>query len=241
VSRREDIDNAIWSDPDFEALSLEATVLYLWSFTNPRCGMAGIYKVSRRGMTESKVPAERLDAALAELAEAGFLFYEDGVLFVRSRAKHLRQKTVQIAKSIRSDVAKLPVGHPLRVMFLEVYQGSSWLRDYLSTDALLTVTEGSAEGQAVQPPRAISSTLNRRSVDRLGKGQRQGKGQGPSREGSGEGPDWGVWARANLPDLPADLVAVVAGRMAPNRPVMNPDEVRSAVLARHPHLRGDAA
>jgi hypothetical protein len=36
MSRREDIDNAIWSDPDFEALEAGAKLLYLWSFTNQR-------------------------------------------------------------------------------------------------------------------------------------------------------------------------------------------------------------
>jgi hypothetical protein len=241
MSRREDIDNAIWHDPEFEALSLDATVLYLWSFTNPRCGMAGIYKVSKRGMTECKVPLERLDQALAELAAAGFLFYEDGVLFVRTRAKHLRQKTVQIAKSIRSDVAKLPPEHPLRAKFLEVYQSSSWLREHLSTDSLVTVTEGSAERQAVSPPRAFSSTLNGRSTDRPGQRQRQGKGQRPSGEGCGEGTDWRHWAEVNLPDLPAEIVAMVAGRLAPNRPVMNPAEVSAMVVARYPHLGKDAA
>jgi hypothetical protein len=42
----EDFDNALWSDPEFLALTPEARMTYIWSWTNPRCGMAGIYKVA---------------------------------------------------------------------------------------------------------------------------------------------------------------------------------------------------
>jgi hypothetical protein len=46
MARREDFDNSLWSDPDFLALTPQARLLYIWSWTNPRCGMAGIYKLS---------------------------------------------------------------------------------------------------------------------------------------------------------------------------------------------------
>jgi hypothetical protein len=237
MSRKEDIDNGIWSDPDFEALSLEATCLYLWSFTNPRCGMAGIYKVSHRAMTESKVPADRLDDALAELAQAGFCFYERGVLYVRTRAKHLRQKTEQIAKSIRSDVAKLPEDHPLRARFLADYSSAIWLRHYLTSEALATVTQGSAEGQGSSAPGRYKGTLPRRSHDRLGKGQRQGNGKGPSREGvQGEGFDWRAYAQTHLPDLPESIVCITAIRLAGGGHEFTPEELREHVRAAHPAL-----
>jgi hypothetical protein len=44
VARREDFDNSLWSDPDFLVLSSDARLVYIWTWTNPRCGMAGIYK-----------------------------------------------------------------------------------------------------------------------------------------------------------------------------------------------------
>jgi len=178
MSRREDVETAIWSDPDFEELSLEASALYLWSFTNPRCGMAGIYKVGRRAMTESKVSPDRLEAVLAELAAAGFAYYEDGVLWVRSRVKHLRTRTEQIAKSIAKDIDRLPAEHPLRRRFLITYADQPWLRDYLRPlvtvpGTSVTLTEnGSAEpngGNVGDVPQGF-----------LGKGKGKGKGEGSS-------------------------------------------------------------
>jgi hypothetical protein len=144
MSRHEDIDNAIWDDPDFEKLSPYATLLYLWSFTNPRCGMAGVYKVSQSKMIESKVPARNLDAALVELRDARFLFYEDSVLWVRSRVKRLRARSPQMAKSIARDIQKLDPAHPIRRMFLDEYHGVQWLNDTLSgpyAEGMHTVSE----------------------------------------------------------------------------------------------------
>jgi hypothetical protein len=157
VSRREDIDNAIWTDPDFEALSAEATLLYLWSWTNPRCGMAGIYKVSERAMTESKVMLEQVPAALDELAEAHFAFYEQQVLWVRSRVKHLRTQTPQIARSIAKDLAAISVEHPLRLMFLEVYGAVPWLSEQLE---IIAPENGWDRGSLVSP-RARAAVMER--------------------------------------------------------------------------------
>lgn len=123
MSRREDIDNAIWSDPEFEALSPDATLLYLWSFTNPRCGMAGLYKVGRRAMTESKLEGQQLDQALAELADAGFVYYHAGVMWVRSRVKHLRTRTWQMGTSVVADIEKIDPANPLLRAFLDEYEG----------------------------------------------------------------------------------------------------------------------
>lgn len=125
MSRREDIDNAIWGDPDFDGLSNEAALLYLWSFTNPSCGMAGIYKIAKRKILEGRL-GDKLDQALDELAEAGFVFYEDGVFWVRSRVKHLRTKGEQMKRSIELDLEKLPEGHPLTERFREEYEGT-WI------------------------------------------------------------------------------------------------------------------
>ena len=46
MSRREDIDNGIWSDPDFMSLTAPAKLTYIWSWTNSHCGMAGLYKIA---------------------------------------------------------------------------------------------------------------------------------------------------------------------------------------------------
>lgn len=132
MSRNEDFDNAFWSQRVVEDLSAHATLFYIWSWTNTRCGMAGLYEVGRRAMTESKVSSEDLDGVLAELSAARLAFYVDDVLWVVARVKRLRTKTVQMAKSIAKDVVAIDAAHPLRARWLEHNREVSWLRAALS-------------------------------------------------------------------------------------------------------------
>lgn len=127
MSRNEDFDNATWDDPDFERLSADAALLYIWSWTNTLCGMAGMYKVSHKGMTRSKVTLRRIPAALDELEAERFTYYRDDVLWVRARVKRLRARTPQMAKSVEKDLMKIPVGHPLVAMFADEYGHHKWL------------------------------------------------------------------------------------------------------------------
>lgn len=133
MSRREDIDNSIWSDGEFVALSPDAKLLYFWSFTNPACGMAGLYKQPMgAAVFPTGLTLKRIERAAAELADARFMFWVDGVIWVRSRVKHLRTKTEQIGKSIVFDVEKIAEGHPLRQGFLEEYADHATFGEYLS-------------------------------------------------------------------------------------------------------------
>lgn len=120
--RREDIKNAIWDDEDFDSLSNPAALLYLWSFTNPRCGMAGVYRIKRRHICEGRLSGDHLDTALEELARSGHLFYVDQYIWVRTRVKHLRTKGGPMAKSIAKDIASLPHSHPFREAFIREYE-----------------------------------------------------------------------------------------------------------------------
>jgi hypothetical protein len=136
VGRNEDFDNALWSQPEFEELSALASLFYIWSWTNPHCGMAGIYEVGRRTMTNSKVEAQDLDRVLAELDRGGWLYYRHGVLWVRARVKRLRRRTPQIAVAVAKDVVAITAGHPLRVAWLQRYDSESWLQNALSDAGL---------------------------------------------------------------------------------------------------------
>lgn len=180
MSRREDIDNAIWTDPDFEALSAEATLLYLWSWTNPRCGMAGIYKVSTRTMAESKVPLTQIPSVLVELAAASFAFYEQQVLWVRTRVKHLRSRSPQMAASVVADLRKLPPTHPLVARFIETYRLDRWLRDVLAE----AYRDGIGDLSESPENTGDLHTLSVGSVDPPGKGKGQRSGSSSSTEGS---------------------------------------------------------
>lgn len=184
MGRNEDFDNAFWSTTPGEDLSANAALLYIWSWTNPRCGMAGIYEVGRRAMTESKVPAEAMDDALTELADAHLAVYRDGVLWVVARVKRLRTKSVQMAKAVAKDVAGIGEGHPLRTEWLLFYRDASWLRAAL-TERKVSLTRASSEPQkslgiepnpvsltGASPEVPLTGALDEAVVSVQGEGQR---------------------------------------------------------------------
>lgn len=173
VSRNEDFDNAFWSQRVVEDLSANATLFYIWSWTNTRCGMAGLYEVGRRAMTESKVALGDLDAALAELSDARLAFYVDDVLWVVARVKRLRTKTVQMAKSIAKDVAAIDAAHPARVKWVEHNRETSWLRASLSERGV-NLHQASGEPQEIVDgePNSLSLTRTSPEVPLSGEGQR---------------------------------------------------------------------
>jgi hypothetical protein len=128
MPRREDFENSLWSDPDFAALTPQAKLLYVWTWTNPRCGMSGLYKCALSAPAlETGMELRDVEDAIEDLDNARFVFYEDGVFFVRTRVKHLRQKTPQIAKAIRNDLKQVSNAHPLKAKFRETYEGPEWL------------------------------------------------------------------------------------------------------------------
>jgi hypothetical protein len=191
VGRREDFDNALWSDPDFLALSPEARMTYIWSWTNPRCGMAGIYKVApAQAALETGYPVETVLAALAELSEAQFAFYESNVLFVRTRARRLRTKSQQIAKAIRNDLMGVSDSHPLKGQFLSLYADQPWLRPYIG-EGRASVNGSSVEVHANQPSGPDQVSLARASTEAgatlPGNGNGNGKGNVPRGRGAGRG------------------------------------------------------
>jgi len=113
--------------------------------------MSGVYRVGRRAMTESRVELTGLDAALDELSAADLAFYEQGVLWVRSRVKRLRSKSPKMAISVARDFAKLSPDHPFHARWLALYGGHAWLRSALR-DVLQNLAEPSPEvlGTAVR-------------------------------------------------------------------------------------------
>jgi hypothetical protein len=96
-----------------------AVLLYIWSFTNPKCGMAGVYACKRRALCDGRLTGTQLDKGLAQLREGKFMFYVQGWLWVRSRVTHLSAINGNIARSIRKDVLALPGGHP----FIDAFRG----------------------------------------------------------------------------------------------------------------------
>jgi hypothetical protein len=187
VSRLEDVSSALWEDEDFDELRPDAKLTYLWSFTNARCGMCGVYRVRRRSIVEGCLPTKRRDEALKELEEHDYLRYEGGWLWVRSRVKHLRSKGLKTARGVIRDIERVPAEHPLRSAFLTEYLENTWVSSWLS----------SAE---VEGP----SMTHRQPIDGLlGKGTGQGKGPGTGGNGA-EGAERGKGAKLSKEQLRAD-------------------------------------
>jgi hypothetical protein len=134
VARGVFVETSIWEE--LEHLSPEAALFYLWSFTNSRCNMSGLYVVSERSMLESKVPARKLPKVLEELEEHQMTFYRRPYLWVKARVKRLHSKTPNYAKSIANDVKELDPDHPLRVAFLRRYSNYGFLTGVLDDLAL---------------------------------------------------------------------------------------------------------
>jgi hypothetical protein len=168
VSRVNDVHAGIWGEDDFLDLTAPAKLLYLWSFTNPLCGMSGVYRVSLRVIAfETGMAPEHITAALDELRAARFIVYAQGVMFVRTRVKHLRTKSTNIAKSIAGDVRRLPADHPVRVAFMAEYAddeewGAGGLHTQLHGASMEAPKEPQADSQ--EPQRGSMATAKAKAV-----------------------------------------------------------------------------
>lgn len=170
MARREDVMNTIWDDLDH--LSNDAMLLYVWSWTNPRCGMSGLYKVPRRKLLEGRLQTSELAEALTELDKQGNLRYEEGVLWVVARVKRLSMISDQIAKSIAKDLAEIDPKNPLFGAFVSRYGGHPKL------EALKSLTGGSGEGQRDVPIEPNGRTSGEGQPTLPGRGRGYGHGRG---------------------------------------------------------------
>lgn len=132
MSKTADVLQAIWTDPWFLDLPTDAKCLYLWAITTDHGNQAGLFVIGRRVIEfETGMTAKRLDAALAETS--GKLAYDEatGALWVVGKAKRVRAKTEQIAKSIRKAVVDCPLP-TLAGEFVNKYGDHPWLKDHLA-------------------------------------------------------------------------------------------------------------
>lgn len=201
-----DIQVAIWSNPDFEALSNDAALLYVWSFSNPLINPAGIYRVSRSKLLDGRLDADALRRTLDELREAEFLMYStDSWLWVRSHVRNFRSPSPRTLTSIEQTLLK--VGrHEITAAFIAEYKARPVVKmPGLGATLNKLVAQGLAEGlQRVTKGSAPHSqaefpTPSGPSVEGQGQGQGQGPGQGQGLEDS----------RAHASDLAAGVAAGV--------------------------------
>lgn len=140
MAKTADVLMAIWADPWFADLSLDAQHLYLWAITNEHSNLAGCYVVARRLIEfESKLTSTRFDKALAELDGKMIYDEETGTVWVRGRVKWARSKTTQIAKSIVRAVAECALPQ-VKADFMAKYGSEAWLSEAIANSALSAVS-----------------------------------------------------------------------------------------------------
>jgi hypothetical protein len=119
AARNEDIMSSFFED--YDRLTDDEAFLYFWSRCNTRCGMAGIYKCSRRTILEGRLDEGRREAALSGLSRHGIVFYEDSVVWVRERYAMLNGHGEKIALGAAADLRDIPTDHPLFVAWMQRY------------------------------------------------------------------------------------------------------------------------
>lgn len=123
----EQFQKKVWRRESFRALSPDARLVYLWSWTNPdHANLSGLYSASPRQMEraladDSPELRERLRAALRELSKEPLVLYDNDneVLWVVGRVDHVLKSTTQATKMAR-EYEECP-SSPLKDKFCRTY------------------------------------------------------------------------------------------------------------------------
>jgi len=103
------IHSNIWEDDKFRRLSGSSKLLYVYSFSNHRCPISGIYKLSPESMAFDTGIHPDCKAELRELIEIGLIAYDfaRNVIWVRGKIKHDKSWTTKMRmKSIKSNLSE---------------------------------------------------------------------------------------------------------------------------------------
>lgn len=101
------IHSNIWEDEKFLHLaSSDPKLLFIYLFSNHRCPVSGIYKISLKTMS-NETGIEACEATLQEVIDVGLVKYdfEKNVVWVRGKIKHDKSWTTKMrTKSIKSNL-----------------------------------------------------------------------------------------------------------------------------------------
>lgn len=136
MAKTADVEQSIWTDPWFLGLPTDSKLLYMWAITTDHGNLAGLFVVAQPVIQmETGLTATKFERALEPLAGKFHYRPASGAIWVTGRAKKVRSKTVQIAKSIVKAVAECPEPE-YQHAFVEKYGSSAWLGEPLSNLAL---------------------------------------------------------------------------------------------------------
>jgi hypothetical protein len=119
-----------WSDHKVELLSKEAKLLFLYLMTNPLRTSSGLYQITRnRAARDCSMTEEEAEGALAELAVADLVLYDDeaSVVLVINAVKYL-QRTKEMRRSVINDLVynDTPLADDLLKRHSHIKQWEEW-------------------------------------------------------------------------------------------------------------------
>jgi len=136
MAKTADVIQSIWGDPWFLRMSVDGKCLYLWAITNEHGNLAGLYTVAAPMIQlETGLTPARFKAALEDCGDKLFYREETGAVWVKGRAKRVRSKTSQIAKSIIKAVEECPEDD-FKAAFVQKYGSERWLSNAFEDSAL---------------------------------------------------------------------------------------------------------
>jgi len=94
------IDSEIWSHPDFQPMSQDGRILFVWTWSNPHCNAAGLYVVSKTTISnETQLDDGLLPQLFEELKAINVEWYPDKhMIWVKNfLRRQLRSSTFLIA------------------------------------------------------------------------------------------------------------------------------------------------
>jgi hypothetical protein len=227
VPRQEDIRNTIWDDLD--ELSNDALLLYIWSWTNLKCGPSGVYPCPRRKILDGRLgDGEQLDGALKELRDADKVWYEGGFVWSVTRTKRLGWKNPQAEIGINKELAELDPDNPILAAYVDRYEGFPWGK---GGEGRLSLSQGIGKGPSTHESNGsvgpVTHPIAKGRPTDAGKGNGKGKGRG--KEGSTQSSTAHVGlAAGGAPAIREALPDVVAalGRISETRGFPFADESR---------------
>lgn len=111
-------------DEWFVELEPDAKLVWIYTFTNEATSPAGIYRSTLRTIAnETGIALQRVREIIAEFADAGKLYYEDGIIWPVTMRKHQigeLKATDNLVKRVLADVADLGES-PIVARYMEYY------------------------------------------------------------------------------------------------------------------------
>lgn len=119
------VECATYGDEAYVDLPTDARLLFIWSWTNERAAICGLYHASMRTMQKAidapLASVDRVNAALAQLADKPLVHYDEDneVIWVVNRARYAN-RSPKVARAMQKEVEACP-SSPLVGEFVDQY------------------------------------------------------------------------------------------------------------------------